>query len=164
MSSADELAVVEEWLGEVLPGDTALVAAIVAAGNTDGAEAIYFTEAPEEARYPFVIYQYQGGPAGGGAVDVTAGFDINNAGPGRVCVQSSWVVKAVGDGLATLPLRPIVVAMDALLCDATGSTATGEVLACKRIGPVSYPEVDGSRRFRHRGGLYRIWSTAEEAP
>lgn len=164
MSAGDELAVVEAWLGAVLPDDTALVAAIVAAGNPDGAEAIYATEAPDDAGYPFVIYQFQGAPAGGGAVDITAGFDINTAGPGRVCVQSSWVVKAVGDGLATLPLRPIVVAMDTLLADAVGSTDDGEVLACKRIGPVSYPEVDGSRRYRHRGGLYRIWSTAEEAP
>lgn len=160
MSNGDELGVVEEWLAATLTADATLAAAIVAAGNPDGAAAIYATEAPDEAGYPFVIFQFQGAPAGGGAVDIGAGFDINTVGPGRVCVQSSWVVKAVGDGLASLPLRPIVVRMDALLADAAGTTGDGEVIACKRIGPVSYPEVEGSRRYRHRGGLFRIWSTA----
>lgn len=168
MPPMNELDRIEEWLLAKLLADVTPVTGLVpllSGGGVDPAAARIFQDpVPLDKDLPALTFAHQGGPFGGGAIDLGAAIDINTAGPGHVCVQAPYIVKAVGDGPSALPLRPIVDRVDAILSDASGPAGNDAyVLGCKRISPVSYKTEEAGHVFRHHGFLFRIWAQPSAA-
>ena len=129
---------IEQWLYEVLSGDSALAAAV---GGR-----IYAYLAPPEAGTPFVVFAYQ------------SGADTVAIGMSRVLTAALYQVKVVGTGWSSAPLQPIADRIDAVLQAASGSVVDGQILGCTREQPISYVEATDGVVYRHLGGLYRIYA------
>lgn len=133
---------VEQWLEGVLTGDAALTSPL--GKHPDTQQCVYSYLAPSGAKYPLVIYSYQGG------------HDVRGVGPGRIMVSALYQVKVVGQGTSFVSLRPIADRLDALLQAASGTVVDGAVLMCTREQPLAYVETANGIQYRHLGGLWRI--------
>lgn len=134
---SSEVAAAETWLYGVLSGDATLTSL--------GVTGVYAYQAPETARFPYVLFQHQGGA------------DVRGVGPTRIMANMLYVVRGVTDG----PLSALVSInsrIDALLQAQSGSNVNGVVLACVREQPFVMNEPAEGRTFRHLGGVYRLWA------
>jgi hypothetical protein len=139
----------EQWLQEVLAGDTGLVALLP---KYPGANpSIYGYVAPDNAPYPVVIYSYH------------SGSDVYGSGTARIMSHLVYQVKAVGEGASFSTLGPIADRIDELLHGALGGVTGLSVLSCIREAPVAYAEIENGIQYRHLGGLYRLQVRPEEA-
>lgn len=134
--------VAKQWLRATLAADATLVALIGGAG----APRIYDGPAPQDAVYPYVVFQ-----------PYTRGRDVSAIGEIRIWSELPYIVKAVhrAESYAD-PLKTIAERIDALLHRASGAVDGGQVIACVRTSPLEYPEVKISVQHRHLGGIYRL--------
>jgi hypothetical protein len=137
----NESVVAEQWLVEKLRDDAA-VAALVG-------QRIYSELAPQGAAMPYIVVQNQ------------ASVDVLGVGSQRILTELVFVVRAVGRGASYAGLAPIADAIDAALHLASGATANGTVLGCRREEPFRRPEVTSGVQYRHLGGIYRVWTQGE---
>ena len=128
---------VEKWLFSTLSLDSIMLALI--------GSRIYESVAPPETDYPYVVYQYSGG------------HDVQGIPSVRVMTRTEYLVKAITNEPNSDALVSVVKRIDELLHGASGAVgATGYVLSCVRVHPVSLLEIDAGIQYRHRGGVYQI--------
>ena len=132
-----ETEAIDEWLNALLDADATLVSYV--------GTRIYAALAPPETTLPCVVF---------GLMQPTA--DVRAANGKRVTVRPVYEVKAVGNPLDMLALKPIANRLDALL-QGTVTDATDIVFRCYRQSPLEKPDVLlGTTRFAHLGGQYEI--------
>ncbi len=103
--------------------------------------------APATTPYPFVQWQYLGGPG-----------DTNCLGDQRCLVTADYLVEAVVDEDHYAALAPVADAIDAAL-HAQHAQVQGPVLIdCLRQRLSRRRTVEGGQSFYFRGGVYRIWA------
>lgn len=87
--------------------------------------------------------------------------DLHFTGGVRARSTVEATVKVIGEGPSREPILPYVRAIDGRLQNKTNErTPDGALmLQCLRSVPVDYPEVEGSRTYRHLGGLYVLMLT-----
>ncbi len=130
--SGTETTVIDEWLIDTLDG-------------LAGITGVYEGLAPNEAVYPFIVFQYM------------SGSDVFGIGPdARIMVDTEYLVRVVSEADSFADLVSIVDAMDDALDGATGSTTEGVVLSVARREQYREVEQYENQRIRHLGGRYRI--------
>jgi hypothetical protein len=94
---------------------------------------------------PYVVYQYQGGS------------DLMTNGTFRIWANALYLVR----GVAVFPftsLDAIAVAIDTALHGLGGTIAAGTVYSATRQQPFEMYETTDGVRYKHMGGIYRIYS------
>lgn len=128
------------------PVRTALHAALSGDATLTGLlaspDAIYHQRAPEGAETPYVIFHQQAGPR-----RLTFGSHLH---------WDLWLVKAVDRDESASDVEDIDDAVEAVLEGAQLAVTGRAHLYLRRESDVDYPEPDGSKTYRHRGGLYRL--------
>ncbi len=135
---ATETLVAEQWLYTVLSTDSQLAAVV--------GTRIYAYIAPENATFPYVVYQNQ------------AGRDVRGVGPLRIMANLLYVVKVVGQTNTFGALETAANRIDAVLQAASGTPTRGTVIACVREQPFALVESLDTGQYRHLGGIYRLWA------
>lgn len=74
----------------------------------------------------------------------------------RVMARALFVVRASVAGESYDELEPAADLIDAALHGASGAGDDGLWFESVRVSPVGYPEVAGSKQYRHLGGMYRL--------
>ena len=106
-------------------------------------EAIFEEKAPQGTEPPYVIFQRQ------------AGTDQWTFGPSNE--RAIWLVKGVCRGGTSTSAEEIDARSRELL-HRTQLAVPGGILTILRESPVSYGEASDGDEWRHRGGLYRIFT------
>ena len=94
---------------------------------------------------PYVVYQYQGGS------------DLMTNGTIRIWANALYLVR----GVAVFPytnLDAIAVEIDTALHGLGGTVAAGTVYSATRQQPFEMYETSDGVRYKHMGGIYRIYS------
>lgn len=104
---------------------------------------VHFRMAPEGTAPPLVIFDKY----------VPERLDLAFAGPDLEWDQ--WLVRGVG---AASTAEDIDKRCQVLLNGADFSMKDYELLYCRRIGGVSYPELVGGDRYDHIGSIYQVGS------
>ena len=129
--------VAEQWLFGILSGDATLMGMITG---------VYSEIAPAEAVEPFVVIAQQGGA------------DVQEVAGRPLFVEELYQVKVVGRGNSYEAIRPAYERVHALINRQAGPVSNGQVVACVRMTPVKYVDVDAGIIYRHLGGIYRLQS------
>lgn len=141
-----EQALVSLWVA----GRLATKAAALNAISLGLSGRIYEDFAPEDAAYPFIIFQCQSPPR-----------DIRGVGVTRVMVDTLYIVKAVAQVLSYAPLAPVAAVIDEAMTAASGSPVSdGNVFASVRQEQFAMVEIDSGKQYRHFGGQYQIQAQA----
>jgi hypothetical protein len=109
------------------------------------AHGIYHDKAPQDAKYPYVIFHRQAG---------TPVWAMS----GRPAFKEEvWLVKGIARGEAADAAEDIDGRCEALLNDAALEVEGATTLFCLRESDMpSYSEADSAEAIFHRGGLYRV--------
>jgi hypothetical protein len=129
--------IADRWLLATLTGDSTL--STMVGGRISG------DEYPTEWANPLVHF------------DMSSTRDIYGVGAVRIGVQAVYLVKVIGEGSSYAALRPIARRVDELLHDARATTAYGHI-ECWREAAVRYGETMVGVRYRHLGGMYRVFA------
>lgn len=106
-------------------------------------KAVFHKQAPADAKYPYVIFNRQGGSK-------------IHAFKGTAFRRQTWLVKAVDREEFSNRAEDISEAIDAVL-DGGALNVAGQTLADLRfLGDVDYPETQGDQLFHHCGANYRV--------
>lgn len=134
----NELPKIEHWIKTTLAADQQL--AEVIGGR------IFAYEAGEDAQFPYIIFSPQN----------TAGADVRVTGRTRTMTAPTYLIKVVCKGSPDNNARVAADRIDDVIGVAVNLTDLGLNFSAYREQPISYPENDGSLRFHHLGGVYRI--------
>ncbi|KPL70117.1 hypothetical protein ADN00_18930 [Ornatilinea apprima] len=126
-----EINQIERWIFEILSADSAL---------SQLSKGVYAHPADQNAEYPFVSFQYQGG------------FDLNGVGARRIYVNALYLIRVIGKNCGIEDLKLVADRIDSLL-----TTQNEGSIACLREQPFSMVEVEDGIRYPHLGGLYRFY-------
>lgn len=149
MSAGKELFEVDTWLRSTLGAGTALCALV---GGT-ATPRIYSALAPQNATFPFVLF------------DVQDSRDASGIDGTRGCVQADYLVRAVTQEPSFAGAASIMAQADPLIHQQQGTVLSGTVPAlivagCVRLQDVRFIETDEGQRYNHYGAMYRIWAHA----
>jgi hypothetical protein len=126
-----------------MAGDTTL-SNMLATPAIGYSKAIYHQQAPENAGYPFVIFQKQSGIPTEAMSDPSA------------LETDVWLVKAVDRNTSADTAEAIADRVKTLLNDAPLSISGATLIYLRRQSDVEYPEVDQGVSYKHVGSLYRL--------
>jgi len=130
-----ELQRVRVWLKARLAADAEL------SGLVNGR--IYDSEMPPDTAYPAVIFElYQPD-------------ETQNANRQVIFARPQFVVKGIAAASNWDTVYAIAERIQAVLHKAAGDGVY--VIGCCRETPFAYAESDGTKRYRHAGGVYRIY-------
>lgn len=131
---------VDTWLYQTLTGGTALTALV--------GTRVYNEVVPQNAEYPYVVFNYVGGSDSVG---------VNQA---RIFTRGTWNVKGVDQLEPPLTsaerVAAIAEAIDGLLQKASGTVTGTRVYACSRQSQFRLTDVQDGLVYRQMGGTYRI--------
>jgi hypothetical protein len=142
MSSA-----IREALWSRLSTGTALTALLAppANGYTQG---IYHEQAPDDARFPFVVFSRSSGRP-------VEAFTAPSA-----YEEDMWLVKAIDRSPSGNTAEAIAAAVQSRLNDAPLTIpGGGSLLYLRRQSDVEYVEVSNGSLYRHCGAMYRLVAT-----
>jgi Protein of unknown function (DUF3168) len=126
-----------------MAGDTTLNA-LLGTPAPGFAKAIYHQQAPDEAHFPFVIFQKQSGTPTEAFTDPSA------------LETDVWMVKGVDRNTTTDTAEAIALRIQTLLNDAPLSISGNTLLYLRRQSDVEYPELMEGVAYKHCGALYRL--------
>jgi hypothetical protein len=126
-----------------MAGDTTLNN-LLGTPATGFTRAIYHQQAPDEAHFPFVIFQKQSGVPTEAFTDPSA------------LETDVWMVKGVDRNTTSDVAEAIAARIQTLLNDATLSISGSTLLYLRRQSDVEYPEVLEGVQYKHAGALYRL--------
>lgn len=129
-----------------LAGDTTLTS-MLGTPPTGYSQSIYYSQAPEVAVYPLVIFNKQSGLATE-AMGLPSIFDVD-----------TWLVKAVDHSTSQDGAEAIRDRIVTLLNDAQLSVSGRTVLKLRRETDVEYPEILSGESYPHIGCLFRVLTT-----
>jgi hypothetical protein len=133
---SDESFLIDKWIYERLSTDATITTAL--------GTRIYEGVAPQNAPYPFIIYQEQS-PA----------RDVRGVGTQRIMVEAFYLIKVITTGSYS-SVKTIVDRFDYLFHGIQTETSYVRINACVRERTFRLPEVRESVVYRHRGSIYRI--------
>lgn len=137
-----ERVVVDAWIPEALSTVSGALDVI-----SDGLSTrIYPDVAPDDAKYPFIVFQCQDDPA-----------DVRGVGTVTVMAETLYLVKVVAP--ASYPtLGSILAICHTAMTNSTGASPVigGTVLSSVKDRSMSLTETVKGKLLRHLGGLYRI--------
>jgi len=141
---ANELVHIDEWITSVLTADTAL--------TDEVGDRIYAGQAPEQAAFPFVLFNQQ------------SAIDVLGVGAVRIFLNATYLVRVVGDTESYVSLRPAADRIDALLHDVRAVVPDGHVLFSVREQGFSMVESTELPlvQYRHLGAIFRIGIRIED--
>lgn len=126
-----------------LAGDTTLNN-LLGTPATGYSKAIYHQQAPDNAAYPFVVFNKQAGTPTEAFQDPSA-YDTD-----------IWLVKAVDRSSTADTAEAIAARLNILLNDGALSISGGSLLYLRRQSDVEYPELSEGAPVKHCGALYRL--------
>jgi hypothetical protein len=126
-----------------LSGDTTL-SNLLGAPAPGFTKAIYHQVAPDNATFPFVLFNQQSGVP-------TEAFQAPSA-----LETDVWLIKAVDRNTSADTAEAIAARVKTLLNDGALSISGGTLLYLRRQSDVQYPEVADGVQHRHCGALYRL--------
>lgn len=142
MSVGAETVVSDEWIDATLKASAPLQAACTWA--TLG-ERVFDSLAPDDEKYPVVVYQLQTSP------------DVVGVGPkARIMTSTTYVVRGIYEGPSFTPLKPVARAIDLALDGLVATLPDGLVLGVQRTEEYRLIEQHESRQIRHLGGIYSV--------
>jgi hypothetical protein len=110
-------------------------------------KSIYYQQVPQDANFPFVVFQKQAGTP-------TEAFGVPSALETEV-----WLVKGIDRGATSDTAEAIQARIAALLNDASLSISGSTLLYLRRQSDVEYPEVDDGVQYHHAGSSFRLVTT-----
>lgn len=131
-----ETIVSDQWIDQILKADPFL------SGLVSG---VYDRLAPQNAIYPFVVWQSQ------------TLSDTRGNGSARILVDATYIVRAVAQVDSYDPLVPLAAAIDAALNGMMTETVNGFILGCTREESYAMVEQNDGKQIRHLGGSYHLW-------
>ena len=132
---SNETWTIDSWLYTTLHGDATLHALVTG---------VFADVAPLQQAYPFVVFGLQD------AGDV---LTVNGV---RIMTAATYQVRVVTDAESYSAITTAVERIDTLLHRASGSVSGGVIISCVREEPLRYTELQGSKLYRHLGGLYQL--------
>ena len=112
--------------------------------NTLVSQRVYHAEAPEGARFPYVIFSKSSGVK-------TRAFQENEA-----YKWETWLVKGVDRSTSSNLADEVASAIDAALDGGTLTVSGKTVADLHHVGDVEYVEDSGDQQYRHAGASYRV--------
>lgn len=139
MADVSEIQEAKKWIRTVLLSNTGITNVV--------SSRIYADRAPNPLTFPFIIFNYMGGP------------DINGLGTNRQQTQPLFQVRVVTDGAPDANARLVEKRIDDVLQAATHSASGDFLFAARREQSVDRVEVDSETNhvYYNLGGLYRLW-------
>lgn len=126
-----------------LAGDGTLTG-LLAAPVAGYAQSIYYQQAPQGARFPYVIFSKQ------------SGLPRETFGLPSAFETDVWLVKGVDQSESADTAEAIQARLAALLNDANLSISGRQTMYLRRESDVDYDEVDDGEQYRHSGSLFRL--------
>ena len=123
------------WLRAALLADTDLAALV--SGR------VYDTEMPPDARYPCVLFE------------LYEADETQNVNRDVIFARPQYTVKGIDAAANWERAEQIADRIQAVLHKSAGDGVN--VIGCVRENPFSFAESDGTRRYRHAGGVYRVF-------
>jgi hypothetical protein len=126
-----------------LAGDSTLNA-LLGTPPAGYSKSIYYQLAPQNAPFPYVIFNKQAG---------TPRYALGD----RAYDNDVWLIKGVDRNTSTAdPVDNIASRLDALLTDGTISISGRIELYLRRESDVDFTETQDDAAYRHAGALYRL--------
>ena len=133
-----ETLAIETWLYETLSDpDT---------GILDLATGVYADQAPEDAPFPYVVYQLR------------EGTDMPVMGASARAVRAHYLIRAVDHSPSKVAAAEIADAIDDLIEKASGSVTGATIIGAIRNQPFEMVETQGGETYMHVGGIYRVYA------
>ena len=107
-------------------------------------KSIYHMAAPDQAAYPFVVFNRQSGVPTE-AFQRPAAYDTD-----------VWLIKAVDRATSADTAEAIAARLNTLLNDTTLSISGASLMYLRRQSDVEYPEIEDGVQYVHSGALYRL--------
>lgn len=126
-----------------MSGDTTLTN-LLGAPASGYAKAIYHSEAPAGAPYPYVIFNKQ------------SGVPTESFGDPDALENDVWLVKGIDKNTSADIAESIQARLKALLNDTTLTISGATHLYLRRQSDVEYPETVNGVKYAHAGALYRL--------
>lgn len=151
--SHDKTAVQKAIYGR-MAGDSTLTSQLGARPAAYGTgQSIWYQQAPEEAGYPFVIFERQ------------SATPIDALKKGAAVVENEvWLIKAVDhNNNSALPVNAVAQRIDELFNDISGggvpplSISGRAVMSMRRLLDIDFAEVQSGETYRHAGATYRLF-------
>lgn len=108
-------------------------------------KSIFYGYAPDDAHYPFVVFNKQAGtPVYANASKPAYETDV-------------WLIKAIDQNSTADRAEAVSARLNALLTDGSLSIAGGDaVMWLRRESDIDYPEITDGVTYVHSGSLYRL--------
>jgi hypothetical protein len=129
-----------------LAGDTTLNN-LLAPPPQGWSKSIYYQVAPENAAFPFVVFNKQ------------SGVPTEAHGDPSAFENDIWLVKAVDRDSTADDAEAAAERIIALLNDASLSVSGATLAYLRRQSDVDYAEVSNGQTYRHAGSLFRLVTT-----
>lgn len=126
-----------------MSGDTTLTN-MLAAGAPGYTQAIYHYEAPQDVRFPFVIFSKSSGVPTEAMSDPSA-YETD-----------VWLIKGVDQSSSADKVEAIAARIAVLLNDASLSISGANLMYLRRQSDVDYSELSDGVSYRHCGSLFRL--------
>ncbi len=146
-----DMQIATTWITTTLSGDATLRGLIdairVARGIAAGGRFVYEQPAPNEAKYPLIVFQSVGPEP-----------DLVGLGGLRIKSAGEWLVRVVDEAESYASLWAIDARIDALLHHPAGGTVAGVglVISSLRVRPYKATLPEGGTLYKHLGGVYRL--------
>lgn len=106
---------------------------------------VYYQQAPDGAKFPYIIFSKQAGTPTYTFQTGQAAFDAE-----------VWLVKGVDLATSADTVDAIAARLDALLTDGALSISGRSQMYLRRESDVDYSEEDKGQLYRHAGALFRL--------
>jgi hypothetical protein len=126
-----------------LAGDSTLNA-LLGTPATGYSKSIYYAQAPDNATFPFVVFNKQ------------SGVPTEAFGAPSVMENDIWLIKGLDRSTSADTAEAIQARIAVLLNDASLSISGGTLMYLRRQSDVEYPEVNEGVQYHHAGSLYRL--------
>lgn len=126
-----------------LAADTTLTG-MLATGAAGFTQAIYHFEAPEDVKFPFVIFSK------------SSGVPTEAMGKPSAYETDVWLIKAVDQSSSADKAEAVAARITVLLNDASLSISGANLMFLRRQSDVDYSEMSDGVSYRHCGSLYRL--------
>lgn len=127
-----------------LSGDTTLNN-LLGTPPTGYSKSIYYEVAPDNAPFPYVIFQKMSGVPTWAFARGTPAFD-----------EDIWMAKAVDRSTSADVAESIAQRLDVLLTDGTLNISGATLLYLRREQAIDYSEVDSGVTYKHSGAQFRV--------
>lgn len=142
MGDVDEIEQAKKWIYDSLVANAEITAEVGTRIYSD-----YVPEAPTNRTFPYVLYDFLGGP------------DVQGLGVVRQGTKALFQIRVVTEGRPNTASRKVAKRIDDVLRISVYQPSGEFYFTAEREQPVSRAETDQAtgKRYHNLGGLFRIW-------